>query len=480
MKRSKQKLPEWTVALLLGAATVLPHADQAWAQGRPSKPEVAEPGVLTRQFNLGVGNAVIVDLPRDASEIFVADPKVANAVVRSARKLYLMATGPGQTSVFAMDANGRQIAIIQVTTGRDIAELNRILKTAMPNAHVVPRTVNDTIILTGNVDSAGEAQMAVDIAKGFVGQLKDGVAADGKVVNSLVIRGRDQVMLKVTIAEVQRQVLKQIGVSQGFANGSWGQVSMQNPFVQSLSNTAAGVGNVAGVAAGLSKGFAAEIKAYERNGVARILAEPTVTAVSGESAKFTAGGEIPVPAGESCAPTTGCVVNVTFKSYGVTLNFTPVVLAEGRILLRVATEVTELDPTTTVTFTNVAVPGFRTRKNETTVELPSGGSIVSAGLIQTIGRQTINGLPGLMNLPILGSLFRSRDYQRQETELMIVVTPYIAKSVKPSEIAKPTDGFVDATDPQALLLGRVNRIYSTADNPQLIHDYRGRFGFIAD
>jgi pilus assembly protein CpaC len=168
------------------------------------------------------------------------------------------------------------------------------------------------------------------------------------------------------------------------------------------------------------------------------------------------------------------------QPYGVTLNFTPVVLAEGRILLRVATEVSEIDPTNTVSFQTLSVSGFRTRKNETTVELPSGASIASAGLIQTISRQTINGLPGLMNLPILGTLFRSRDYQRLETELLIVVTPYIAKPVKPSELSRPTDNLADATDAQAVLLGRVNKIYSTANNPELIQNFKGKFGFIAD
>jgi pilus assembly protein CpaC len=167
-------------------------------------------------------------------------------------------------------------------------------------------------------------------------------------------------------------------------------------------------------------------------------------------------------------------------NYGVTLNFTPLVLSEGRILLRVATEVTEVDPQQTFEFQNINVPGFRTRKNETSVELPSGGSIVSAGLIQVESNQVMNGLPGLMDLPVLGQLFRSRDYQRQETELMIIVTPYIAKPVGPNEVARPDDGFADASDPQAALLGHVNRIYSTTTNPTIIQNFKGRVGFIDD
>lgn len=469
-------------AAALVAVSVPACLDVAIAQGRNAAAPAAEPGAVARRINLGVGRSVIVDLPRDAAEIFVADPKVANAVIRSARKLYLIATGGGQTSIFAMDSEGRQIAALEVTIGRDISELGRILKAAMPKADVVPRTINDTIILTGSVDSAGEAQMAFDIAKGFVGDLSGGTGKDGRVVNSLVIRGRDQVMLKVTIAEVQRDVAKQLGITNAGVSGAWGAFGMANPFTTSLSATALQLGRAAGRGGSLG----AELKAYERTGVARILAEPTVTAVSGESAKFTAGGEVPVLAGQTCAPTgTGgaivCTNTVSFKPYGVTLNFTPVVLNEGRILLRVATEVTEIDPTQAADVGGgVSQIGFRTRKNETSVELPSGGSIVSAGLIQSLSRQTINGLPGLMNLPILGTLFRSRDYQRRETELMIMITPYIAKPVKPNEVALPTDGFVDATDPQAVLLGRVNRIYSTGSNPQVMQGYKGRLGFIAD
>ena len=473
MNRPKHQLHQWAAAIFVFAAlAALPS--HALAQKHGAAPVQSDPS-LARRINLGVGKSVIIDLPRDAAEVFVADPKVANAVVRSARKLYLIATGGGQTSVFAMDSEGRQIAALEITTGRDIGELNRILKTAMPNSNVVPRTVNDTIILTGTVDSAGEAQMAVDIAKGFVAEIAGGTGKDGKVVNSLVIRGRDMVMLKVTIAEVQREVLKQLGITNALASGSWGVAKLSNPLVQNLTDTAAQFFKN-------NNTLSAELKAYERNSVARILAEPTVTAVSGENAKFTAGGEIPVPSGETCGVngTTGCLITFTYKPIGVTLNFTPVVLAEGRILLRVATEVTELDPTSTISLTRISIPGFRTRKNETSVELPSGGSIASAGLIQTISRQTINGLPGLMNLPILGTLFRSRDYQRLETELLIIVTPFIAKSVKPSDIARPTDGFSDASDPQAAFLGRVNRIYSTVDNPQLMQNFKGRFGFIAD
>ena len=288
-------------------------------------------------------------------------------------------------------------------------------------------------------------------------------------------------MLKVSVIEVQRQIIKQMGFTLHELNGNWGSMTLDNPLsinpVPPSTTNAIFRGGIG------PNRLASTIRAFERNGVAKILAEPTVTAISGETAKFVAGGELPVPSGSSCSTVgagSACTPGVTFKPYGVTLNFTPVVLSEGRILLRVATEVTEIDPTTVVALVFGNIPAMRTRKNETSVELPSGASIATAGLIQTKSRQVINGLPGVMNLPILGTLFRSRDYQREETELMIIVTPYIAKPVAPSELARPTDGLQDATDPQAWLLGRVNKIYSTTSNPHLVRTFRGKVGFIND
>jgi pilus assembly protein CpaC len=462
-------------ALVLGATLMAAPAFAAEQTGTSPSMIRAEVGA-TKRLSMGVGKSVIVDLPRDASEIFVGNPKVANAVVRSASKLYVIGLENGQTSIFALDSKGAQIATLEVSIGRDVGELNQVLKAAMPNTHVTSRTVNNTIILTGTVDSAGEAQQAYDIAKGFVPQsaAQDGNA--GTVVNAITIRGRDQVMLKITIAEIRRDIAKQLGVT----SGTWGALKMDNPTSLNgakLSDSSISLG-------GATKNISATLIAYEKYGVSRTLAEPTVTAVSGESAKFTVGGSVPVPAGNSCATDASgryvCTVGVTYKDYGVTLNFTPVVLAEGRILLRLATEVTEIDQALSVNVSGVNVAGFRTRKHETSVELPSGASIASAGIIQTMSRQVINGLPGLMNLPILGTLFRSRDYLRQETELMIIVTPYIVKPTTATALARPDDGFADPSDPQSIFLGRVNRLYSTTTNPMVMQNFKGKVGFIQD
>jgi len=467
---------------------------------------------VSRHINMGVGKSVIVDLPQAAAEIFVANPKVANALVRSPRKLYLIGVEAGQTSVFALDHEGRKIAAFELSIGRDIGELQQILRAAMPATAIVARTINDTIILTGTVDSAEEAQKACDIAKGFAPRFVQsqaagtsaantsayapGGCADGVIVNSLTIRGRAQVMLKVTVAEVSRDVAKQLGITTSSFTASWGTFTQFNPFGINGVLAASGIANPAvppGRTTALTahnpdNTLSATLQAFERYGVTRILAEPTVSAVSGETAKLTVGGEIPIPSVPQCnvagtgtpTQTSNCTGGTAYQPYGVTLGFSPVVLSEGRIMLRLATEVSQLDPANGTTIFGAFVPALLTRRNETTVEIPSGGSIASAGLLQTQSQQVINGLPGLLDLPILGALFRSRDYQREETELMIIVTPYIIKPTQPNEIAKPTDGFADASDPQTWLLGRINQLYASPGNQEAIQDYKGPIGFIQD
>lgn len=472
-------------ALALSMSTLAPSLAQAGKAGRGDAAGPLETA-HSRRVALGVGRTVIYDLPAEASEILVGDPKIANAVVRSTRKLYIIGVGMGQTTIIAMDRDGRQIANIELNIGRDFDTLEKLLHTALPKSRITVKAINESLVLTGEAASTGDVATAMDIAKAFLtkGAGVPGSMSDRGVVNAMTVRGGDQVMVKVTIAEVQRTILKQLGVStspggaETILSTSWATLRQQNPFALNgqLSN--------GGLTVPLGNGLSATLSAFERYGVSRILAEPTVTAVSGESAKFTVGGEVAYPASSACDPSSSnmrfCSVGVAYKPYGVSLNITPVVISEGRILVRVATEVTEIDTTQSVTVASIAVPGFRTRKNETSVELPSGGSLATAGLITSNSRHAINGLPGLLNLPILGALFRSRDYQRQETELLVVVTPYIAKSVTPAEVQRPDDGFSDASDPQAWLLGRVNRLYSTRSNPQAVQNWKGRFGFIQD
>jgi len=482
----RRDLARWAAlsaaAMLTFLALAVPTPVVAGDTQAPSSLSIESGGVKSLQ--LGLGRSVIVDLSEDATEIFVGEPKIANAIVRSARRLYISTLAPGQTTIFALGANGRKIAVLEISVGRDVGELAQLFKTAIPDNDIHVRTVADSIILTGSVASAGDAQKALDIASGFLASRQATAAGgapaevtSGKVVNSLIIRGLDQVSLRVTITEIRRQIIKQLGINLAGSGNNF-NFNVTNPFTVNgaQSATQAAIG---WMTAGES--LTATLQAFEQQGVARTLAEPTVTAISGERAKFLAGGTIPIPAGESCnAAGFGCVLTYIQQPYGVTLNFTPVVLSQGRIQLRVATEVTDIDTSHSLAIDNTSIPGFRTRKNETTVELPSGGSIVSAGLISTQTQQAINGLPGLMDLPVLGALFRSRDYLRQETELLIVVTPYIVHAVDPKDVVRPDANFQEASDPQAWFLGRVNRIYSSSGNLQPMPGYTGKVGFITD
>lgn len=469
------------LALLLAGPT------QALAAEPPEQAASSSSHAASRRLDLSIGRSFVLDLPRDAKEVFVANPRIANAVVRSARQIFIIGIADGSTSMFAMDAAGRQIASFDVTVGRDLNVLRQTLRTAIPGAQIDVKPAGNSVLLTGSVANAGEATQAVDIANAFVGG-NSGLFSNnrGAVINSLSIRGRDQVMVKVVISEVSRKAIKQLGIN---STGEWklGNFSItptiDNPLPlqpQALSATAirAGIGN--------STNFT--LRALERAGLARTLAEPTVTAISGESAKFTAGGDVPIPKGQTCTfdilNRETCTYQIEYKPIGVAVNFTPIVLSGNKISMRIASEVTELDfenqfRLSGTNGTPINAPAFRVRKSDTTVELPSGGTLATAGLIQRVSKQSINGFPGLMNVPVIGMLFRSRDYQREETELMITATPYIVKPMEPNQVQRPDDGFVDAHDAQAVLLGRLNKIYGTSGGP-IPQAYKGRVGFIAD
>jgi pilus assembly protein CpaC len=487
-----------TALLVIGPAAILHAAD-----GDASMRTTGASDAAGQRMQLGVGQSVIFDLPEEAGEIYVGDPTVANAIVRSAKRIYISGVANGQTSIFALAKDGRRIAVVQVSVGRAVGELLNLLNTAIPGNQIHVRTVENTIILTGSVASAEEAQKALDIADGFVNDSSSSSGSPGtsisissganggagggasggsngksnsprgRVINALTIRGADQVSLHVMVAEIRREIIKQLGVNLT-GSGPNGTFNVEPPFAIN--------GAVAASQATLnwfkgSQNFSATVQAFERQGVAHTLAEPTVTAVSGESAKFMAGGTIPIATSETCSAGI-CQLGFMQQPYGVTLNFTPVVLSQGRIQLRIATEVTDVDDSTQITFGGLTIPGFRTRNNTTTVELPSGGSIASAGLISTQTQQAINGFPALMNVPVLGALFRSRDYLRNETELLIVVTPYIVHAIDPTQVVRPDQNFQDASDPQTWFLGRVNRIYSTSQSLQPMPGYAGKIGFI--
>jgi pilus assembly protein CpaC len=435
----------------------------------------------TKFVPLGVGKTVVIDLPRDAKDVLVADPKIANAVVRTSRRAYLIGVAVGQTNVFFFDASGNQIAGLDIAVTRDLNGIRAALQKLFPDSDIKVDGLADGIMLAGSVASPMEAQQVYDLAARLAG---DG----NKVVNGITVRGRDQVMLKVTVAEVQRDVIKQLGIdlSGDLSNGSAVlKFNNANPFPvlgQALVNS--------NTITGTWRGVSSTLRAMERAGVIRTLAEPNLTAISGESANFLAGGEFPIPAGFTCDPTTrNCQTQIQFKKFGVGLNFTPVVLSEGRISLKVLTEVSELSNENALTLvqsisssqtTTLTIPSIKTRRAETTVEIPSGGALAMAGMIHEQTKQQLNGIPGLMNLPVLGALFKSRDYLNRQSELVVIVTPYVVRAVAQKDLSRPDDGFADASDPATTLIGRFNKIYGVRNGEPRQQAYRGNVGFILD
>jgi pilus assembly protein CpaC len=432
-----------------------------------------------RFLSLGIGKSMVVDLPRDVKDVLVADPKIANAVIRSPQRAYIIGGAVGQTNVVFFDGDGQQIASYDIAVKRDLNGVRAALRQSMPGIQI--EGVGDSVLLTGSVSSPVEAQQAGEVAARLVG------GAD-KVVNSIVVRGRDQVMLKVTVAEVRRDVIKQMGIDLS-ASMNVGNTSVNfnnnNPFTANSGPLVPGNSLIAQF--GSAPSVRATLRAMESAGVVKTLAEPNLTAISGESATFISGGEFPIPTGVTCQTTAGgglgqCIQTVAFKKFGISLNFTPVVLTEGRISLRVMTEVSEVSTENSLTGgqNGTTIPSIKTRRAETTLEIPSGGSMAMAGLIQEQTKQAVNGLPGLDQLPVLGALFRSQDFINNQTELMVLVTPYIVRAVAQKELSRPDDGFAPASDSQSTLLGRINRIYGLAARVDPVDGIQGNFGFIID
>jgi pilus assembly protein CpaC len=489
MKCRENKLPMrtlWVRALSFSAATAMvlnPALVPAVATDYHPVAQVSADGQMNARFlPLGVGKSIVIDLPRDIKDVLVADPKIANAVVRSAQRAYIIGASIGQTNIIFFDSAGQQIAAYDIAVKRDLNGARAALKQILPNSDIQIDGLGDGVILTGTASSPIEAQQAGDLAARLAGGTE-------KVMNSITVRGRDQVMLKVTVAEMARSIIKQLGIDlSGQLNYGTAVVNFNNANPFTANNGPLVPGNAITTSFGATPSVSATIRAMESAGVVRTLAEPNLTAISGESATFISGGEFPIPTGVTCQSTTSgaigqCVQTVSFKKFGISLNFTPVVLTEGRISLRVMTEVSEISNENSLNGGQggTTIPSVKTRRAETTLEIPSGGSMAMAGLIQDQTKQAINGLPGLSQIPVLGTLFRSRDYQNNQTELMVIVTPYVVRAVAQKDLSRPDDGFASASDPQADLLGSVNRIYGVpgrTDPPA--RSYRGTYGFITD
>lgn len=461
------------LALAMTAAPVAPAAARPRAAAPRRAAPVGQPttpGTIT----LSIGAGQLISLPRAISDVFVADDKVADVSPRTATKLYVFGRAAGQTTISATDKSGAVVFTAAIRVGANFGNVGQMLKLTMPDAQITSTTMNGMVILTGTVASPDDVEEASRLVQTFVGK-------DTMIVSRLKTATPLQVMLRVRFAEVNRSISKSIGFnfltrdttngfqfggSQGTAGsinnigdgtGSASQVlgttvspgtgTIVNGLVNSLTAAAAGSRfGFAGHLLGLDVLTALDLA--ETDGYATELAQPTLTAISGETASFLAGGEIPIP-----VPQYQGVTTIEYKQYGVSLAFTPTVLGDGRISLRVRPEVSQLTAST-VRIGGYTIPGLTTRRAETTVELGSGQSFVIGGLLNNNVTNSVDKAPFLGDLPVIGQLFRSNSFQRAESELMIVVTPYLVKPVSDRRIALPTDAYRAPTDVQQVLFDK--------------------------
>lgn len=439
---------------------------------------------VRKRLKLGLNKALVVDLPADAHDILVADPTMADAVTRTSRRIYLFGKTVGQTNIFIFGRNGEEIVSLDLEIERDISGLETNLRRFLPDSNIKVEIISDNIVLSGSVRTPQDATQATKLANIFLtggeattrtevatsNSTGDGAVAlyaegrqKSQVVNMLTIEGEDQVTLKVTVAEIRREVFKQLGFDNVFQRTA---ASGSGLDVLGVATSADGIiGQVSGNIGKLS--IDTVLSALEQADAIRTLAEPTLTAISGQSATFSSGGEILYRTIDD----DGRPV-VTPYSYGIQLGFTPTVLSSGRISLRIQTSVSE--PTAS---TNGAAT-YRRRNAETVLELPSGGSIALAGLIRDDVQQTMSGTPGASKLPLLGAMFRKKTLDRRETELVIIATPYLVRPVARNELSRPDDNFNPASDVASVFLGHVNRIYGRKDAPPPALPYEGNVGFI--
>jgi pilus assembly protein CpaC len=448
-------------------------------------------GPAAQTLDLPMSQAAIIHLPVDTADVLVTNPAIADAVIRTPRRAYLLGMTTGSTNAFFFDANGDLILDLQIRVDRDVRALQDTIDRFLPDSRITAEAMNNNIVLSGSAPDAASADSARRLAQQWVENPEN-------VLSMIAIEGRQQVMLRVRIVEMQRTIVRQLGIDLSAVaqlDDLAVSVATSNEFslvgrslggfAGNLNYTNSGGGDISS-AGGL-------IRALEQIGLVRTLAEPNLTATSGEAANFLAGGgEFPVPTGRDRDGN----IMVEYKQFGVGLGFTPIVLSEGRISLRISTEVSELSSQgalslgeTSVTddqgniigtVPGVTIPALNVTRAETTVELPSGGSLVLAGLIQEETRQNLNGIPGIQNIPVLGALARSRDFENQETELVIIVTPYLVDPTNDAQISSPADGFATASEIETMLFGHINRAYGVPGADTSGQSWRGPIGFLFD
>jgi len=436
---------------MAGLAIILPLAAAKAAQPQRRELVVTPQSAVqpTRSLTIPINKSEVFHVNQPISKIAVGNAEIADAVVVSDQSFYIFGKKSGATNVSIFDANSQLLAVLDIIVGADIEAVKRALYEGLPGDRIAVRSVNNTFSLSGTVNSPIKVNQAMEIARKFVDK-------DQTVINNLRVSGTQQVMLEVKVAEMQRTVTKSLGFKP-FLN--LGKVKNRSGFSLStldpvnLTNFAL----LAGTAISGNFAFTEILDALEQKGAAKVLAEPNLIAMSGDTASFLAGGEFPVPIVQSSSGTGGlATVTVEFKQFGVSLAFTPTVVDNDLINLIVAPEVSQLNNNVppAVNLNGFNIPGVDTRRAKTTVELRDGQSFAIAGLLSSDFNDTVRGIPGLMDVPILGTLFHSNQSQRNETELVIIVTPRLVQPVPAGTLVAPTDTFVPPSDTEMIFYGR--------------------------
>jgi pilus assembly protein CpaC len=468
VKGKSMKSGLFAACLLAAASTTLALPLSSPALAGDLDPQ-AEDASDSRFIRMGLDKSVVVRLPAEVRDVVVGNENIVDAVIRRKNMAYLFGRATGQTNIFFFDADGNQILSLDIEVAQDTLALKKLLSRALPGHRITVDSANKNLVLGGFARNPLEAKRALDIANQYASQ-GSFFSSGGSIINTMSTDGEDQVMLKVKVVEVKRNVLKQFGINWSAAidAGKFAfNLSSINPFTNSLISPN---GGYKGTFESGNTNVQTLLRAMEGDGLVRTLAEPNLTALSGETANFLAGGELPF---ETCATVdTSRRCSVQFKPYGVEVEFTPVVLSEGRINLKINTAVSDIGG---VINNNLS---FDKRSASTTLEMPSGGTMMLAGLIGESNRQDVNGTPGLKKLPVLGALFRSRDFQSRETELVIFATPYLVRPTSENQLTTPDEGFNPATDKQAIFMGKMNKVYGTGAAPH--GSYNGNVGFIVE
>lgn len=436
---------------------------------------------VTRSIVLPYSKSTTVELPVPMMDVIVANPEIVEAMPHTQHRTVLIGRQIGQTNVYFYGNDNEEILTLEIRVERDLDGLKSLLAQHAEGAQVEVQAVNNNLLLTGRVPNAATADKVAAIAGMWLGE-NTSSSQPGEIVNMLTVEGKDQVLLKVRMVEMQRSVSKQMGINLN-AIGDLGGGSSVSLLSNNALETGAGIaGNFDLNLGGALDRITGAFDALERVGLIRTLAEPTLAAISGETANFLVGGEFPLLTNVFVDDQGRIQREFEFKPYGVALGFTPVVLSENRISLNISTEVSE--PTTEGSFETGGISsdilGLRIRRANTVVELPAGGSLVIAGLIREEARQSIDGVPGAKDLPLIGAAFRSRDDLTTQTELVIIVTPYLVDPTHPDKLQTPLDSFVPANDKDSLLLGHINEIYGDRAKNIDGQTTNGTFGHIVD